>query len=82
MRGLNCGPHLSPGLFAEVSQYIVSGFTCYPLPNMPAQGALEFSRYIIRGGGTGGGPKNGFIVFGGGGFQRLFREALKVTQVE
>lgn len=30
MRELNCGPHLSPELFAEVSQYIVSGFTCCP----------------------------------------------------
>lgn len=50
----------------EVSQYIFfSGFTCY-FPNMPAQGDLEFSRYIVRGGGTGGGPERGFIVPGQG----------------
>lgn len=32
---------------------------------MPAQGALEFSRYIIRGGGAGGGPEHAFTVLGG-----------------
>lgn len=49
----------------EVSQYIVSGFTCC-LPDMPTQGALEFSRSIVRGGGTGGGPERGFLVLGEG----------------
>lgn len=35
MRGLIYGPHFSPGLSAEVSQYIVSGFTC--CPSLPCQ---------------------------------------------
>lgn len=49
----------------EVSQYIFfSGFT-FCFPNMPAQGAVEFSRYIVRRGGTGG-PERAFIVPGEG----------------
>ena len=35
MRGLHGGPHFSPGLSAEVSQYAVSGFTCWP--SLPCQ---------------------------------------------
>ena len=45
------------------SIHFFSGFTCC-FPDMPAQGALEFSRYIVRGGGSGGGPERRFIVPG------------------
>lgn len=48
---------------------------------MPAQGALEFSRYIIRGGGIGGGPEHRFILLGGR-VPVIVREALKRTQME